>query len=76
MTNGDLSKIKQKKPKIAVSLSLDKENVEFLKKHLEENYKYLTLSRVVDDDLQDLITKIKISQEKKKESEVKKESEE
>jgi|GEM_PF-3101561 len=71
MTEIDLSKVPPKKPKIAVSLSLDKENIEFLKEDIEKNAKEgVTLSAVFDYWLEHFVSEIK---KRKEENPVKKE---
>lgn len=68
MVEIDLSKVKQKKPKVAVSLSLDKANVEFLKKYIEKHFEHMTLSSVFDDFLEGMVESIKKSDEEKEKS--------
>jgi hypothetical protein len=72
MVETDLSNVPEKKPKASVSLSLDKENIDFLKEDLErhskETGKELTLSGVFDYWLEQFVAAIKEANEKKKHS--------
>lgn len=71
MTETDLSKVQPKKPKIAVSLSLDKENIELLKEDIEKHAQEgVTLSGVFDYWLEHFVVELK---KKKEEKSVKKE---
>jgi len=59
----DLSDIKPRKPKVSVSLSLDKENIDFLKGEIdkinEQENMGLTLSSVFDYLLDNFVNKLK-----------------
>ena len=62
----DISKVPPKKPKIAVSLSLDKENIEFLKEDIKKSAKEgVTLSAVFDYWLEHFVSEIKKRKEDK-----------
>lgn len=67
MVETDLSEIKKKRPKIPVSLSLDKENIEFLKKDME-NHERVTLSGVFDYWLEKFVVSIKEKRAKEEQS--------
>jgi len=68
MTETDLSKVPPKKPKIAVSLSLDKENIEFLKEDIEKSAKEgVTLSAVFDFWLEHFVIEMKKRKQEKSE---------
>ena len=64
MVKIDPSKIKPKKPKISVSLSLDKENIKYLKEDIEKYAEGVTLSAVFDDILEKVVSNLKQIREK------------
>lgn len=63
MVDIDLSGVKKKRPKISVSLSLDKENIEFLKEDMEKVGEGITLSGVFDFWLSTFVKSIKKQRE-------------
>ncbi len=71
MVDTDLSGVEKKRPKVAVSLSLDKENIEFLKKDIEKHGEGITLSGVFNYWLKKFVEAIKKQQaeQEKKEGE-------
>ena len=66
MIDTDLSEVEKKRPKISVSLSLDKENIEFLKKDMEKHGEGITLSGVFNYWLKRFVESIKKQQEEQK----------
>ncbi len=72
MVDSDLSKIKKKRPKIAISLSLDKKNMDILKEDMkkaeEESGEEITLSSVFDYFLSQFVKSIKTREENEKEN--------
>ena len=71
MVDTDLSKVERKRPKVAVSLSLDKGNIEFLKKDIEKQGEGMTLSGVFDYWLRKFVKAIKKRRgEEKEENEI------
>lgn len=71
MVETNLSEVKRKRPKVSVSLSLDKKNIDILredmKKAEEESGEELTLSGVFDYLLKQFVNKIKQRNDEKKE---------
>ena len=63
MVETDLSKVKKKRPKVSISLSLDKKNIDILredmKKAEEESGEEITLSSVFDYLLNQFVKAIK-----------------
>lgn len=67
MVETDLSGVKKKRPKVAVSLSLDKENIEFLKEDMGKHGEAITLSGVFDFWLERFVKSLKEQREQESE---------
>ena len=70
LTTLNIEKIKKKRRKVVVSLSLNAENLEILKKDLKKHN--LTLSGLFDVVLEDIISGMKKNKKKEGDNEVKK----
>ena len=64
MVEIDPANMKPKKSKVGVSLSLDKDNLDYLKDDIEKNApEGLSLSQVFDEILESVVTSLKVRRE-------------